>query len=173
MTGRSGTRRSVRASSWSSRLKKASRAGAVNSSGTHRRWRLDPEALAHLEEMYGPARDAFFSLLDQDEALTERLVPDLPVIKGQIVHAVREEMAVQLADIVMRRTPLYMSEALDSSALNACAAAVARELRWGKRETAAQIDRVELLLQAFRGPFHRQPALPAVTEWEPQRVSLS
>jgi len=125
--------------------------------GTHRRWRLNSDCMAHLEEAYGPARGAIFSLLDQDETLGARIVPDLPVIRGQIVHAVRAEMAVQLADVVMRRTPLYMSEFLDAPTLSACAAAVARELRWGKRETAAQIECVDLLLQRFRGPLQPQP----------------
>ncbi len=127
--------------------------------GAHRSWRLDADSMAHLEQMYGPGRGALFGLLDQDEGLATRVVPDLPVIKGQVVHAVRAEMAVQLADVVMRRTPLYLSEALDSSALGACATVVARELRWSKREIAAQIERVESLLRAFRGPLYSpQPA---------------
>jgi glycerol-3-phosphate dehydrogenase len=117
--------------------------------------------MAHLGEMYGPARAALFSLLDQDETLAARAVADLPVIRGQIVHAVRAEMAVQLADVLMRRTPLYLSEALDAPALGACAALVARELRWSKAETAAQIERVESLLHAFRGPLQAQ--LPTLT----------
>src|SRR5262249_25636628 len=67
-----------------------------------RGWRLDAEAMAHLEEMYGPERSALFSLLDRDETLTARMVPDMPVIRGQVLHSIRAEMAVQLADIVMR-----------------------------------------------------------------------
>jgi glycerol-3-phosphate dehydrogenase len=129
--------------------------------GAHRRWRLDADSMAHLGQMYGPARAALFSLLDQDETLASRVVADLPVIRAQIVHAVRAEMAVQLADVLMRRTPLYLSEALEGPALGACAALVARELRWGKGETAAQIERVESLLQGFRGPL--QAPTPALT----------
>jgi glycerol-3-phosphate dehydrogenase len=129
--------------------------------GAHKPWRLDADSMAHLGEMYGPARAALFSLLDQDETLAARAVADLPVIRGQIVHAVRAEMAVQLADVLMRRTPLYLSEALDAPALGACAALVARELRWSKAETAAQIERVESLLHAFRGPLQAQ--LPTLT----------
>jgi glycerol-3-phosphate dehydrogenase len=128
--------------------------------GARKRWRLDADSMAHLGEMYGPARAALFSLLDQDETLASRVVADLPVIRGQIVHAVRAEMAVQLADVLMRRTPLYLSEALDAPALGACAALVARELRWSKGETAAQVERVESLLQAFRGPLQAQQPAP-------------
>ena len=149
--------------------------GAAGSAGEgSRRWRLDTDSMTHLDEMYGPGRDGMFSLLDQDETLCARVVPDLPVIRGQIVHAVRSEMAVQLPDIVMRRTPLYMSEALDGVALNACAGVVARELRWSKRETAAQVELVESLLRGFRGPL--TPQQSAATPHESttqQRVSSS
>ena len=136
----------------------SARPGLEAGAGT--RWRLDADSMAHLREMYGPARAALFSLLDQDETLASRVVADLPVIRGQIVHAVRAEMAVQLADVLMRRTPLYLSEALDAPALGACAALVARELRWSKAETAAQIEHVESLLQAFRGPLQTQQPVP-------------
>lgn len=118
-----------------------------------RQWLLDADSVAHVEEMYGPGRDAVFALLDQDSTLAARVVPDLPVINAQIVQAVREEMAVQLADIVMRRTPLYLSETLDAPTLSACAAVAARELHWDRRETAHQIERVAALVHAFRGPL--------------------
>ena len=141
--------------------------------GARKRWRLDPDALAHLEEMYGPERGALFNLLDQDETLTARMVPDMPVIRAQILHAVRAEMAVQLADIVMRRTPLYLSETLDAVTLSACATIAARELRWDRQEIAAQIERVESLLRAFRGPLF-SPSVPAAPQWSGlQRASSS
>lgn len=139
-----------------------------------KRWRLDADSVSHLREMYGPARTALFSLLDRDETLASRVVADLPVIRAQIVHAVRAEMAVQLADVLMRRTPLYLSEALDGPALGACAALVARELRWSKAETAAQIERAESLLQGFRRPLQsQQPTLTAADRSPQPQVSPS
>jgi glycerol-3-phosphate dehydrogenase len=82
-----------------------------------------------------------------------RVVPDLPVVFGQIAHAVREEMAVHLWDVVRRRTPLYLSRSLDHAALVACASVMARELRWSPRTTAAEIDMTEAELVAFKGPL--------------------
>ncbi len=137
----------------------------------HRPWRLDADSLQSLRELYGPARGALFSLLDRDPALAGRVVADLPVIQAQIVHAARAEMAVQLADVVMRRTPLYLSESLDAAALNACAATLARELRWSQREIAAQVERVELLLQRFRGPLQTPVAGAADRSLQPQAFS--
>jgi glycerol-3-phosphate dehydrogenase len=148
-------------------------AGGREAAGIRRRWRLEADSMAHLDQMYGPGRSGLFGLLDQDESLGARVVPDLPVIRGQILHAVRAEMAVQLADIVMRRTPLYMSEALDSATLSACVAIAARELRWSQREMATQIELVESALQAFRGPLSHRPSEPATAAERQQRVSWS
>jgi hypothetical protein len=53
----------------------------------------------------------------------------------------------------MRRTPLYLSRALDRPALAACAATLARELRWSTKETGAQLDEAGRELAAFRGPL--------------------
>jgi glycerol-3-phosphate dehydrogenase len=88
-----------------------------------------------------------------DPLLAARIVPDLPVVLGQVVHAVREEMAMRLSDAVRRRTPLYLSTALDRSVLASCAATMARELRWSRRDVAAEIEATEAEIAAFRGPF--------------------
>jgi glycerol-3-phosphate dehydrogenase len=96
-------------------------------------------------------------LFDADPALAARVVPDLPVVFGQIVHAARHEMAMRLRDVVRRRTPLYLSRVLDRSVLAACAAVMARELRWNRRETAAEIDAAEAEIAAFRGPLRADP----------------
>lgn len=91
---------------------------------------------------------------DPDPTLAARVVPDQPITFAQIVQAVRHEMAVRLSDVVRRRTSLYLSMALDRSVLGSCAAAMARELRWTRRELAAEIESAEAELAAFRGPLH-------------------
>ncbi len=93
------------------------------------------------------------SVVDPDPTLAARVVPDQPVTFAQIVQAVRHEMAVRLSDIVRRRTSLYLSTMLDRSVLGSCAAAMARELRWTRRELAAEVDSAEAELVAFRGPL--------------------
>jgi glycerol-3-phosphate dehydrogenase len=80
-------------------------------------------------------------------------VPDLPVVLAQVAYAARAEMAVRLTDVVLRRTQLYLSRALDRSALAACAATLARELRWSTKETGAQLDEATRVLTTFRGPL--------------------
>lgn len=114
---------------------------------------LDRSILAHLEQCYGAAHRHVLALMAAEPALCARVVADLPVVLAQVVYAARAEMAVRLADVVMRRTPLYLSQALDRPALTACAAALARELRWSTKETGAQVDDAARRLAAFRGPL--------------------
>ena len=113
---------------------------------------LDRAVLAHLEQCYGAAHRHVLALMAAEPALCARVVADLPVVLAQIAYAARAEMAVRLADVVMRRTQLYLSQALDRPALTACAATLARELRWSTKETGAQVDEAVRLLAAFRGP---------------------
>jgi len=114
---------------------------------------LDPGVLIHLEESYGRARDSVLVLMREDATLTARVVPDLPVVMGQVLQAARAEMAMCLIDVIRRRTPLYLSAALDRSVLSACAGVMARELRWTRREIGAQIEEVEADIATFRGPL--------------------
>ncbi|MGH8180400.1 MAG: glycerol-3-phosphate dehydrogenase C-terminal domain-containing protein, partial [Steroidobacteraceae bacterium] len=114
---------------------------------------LDRAILAHLEQCYGAGHRHILTLLAAEPALGTRVVADLPVILAQVAYAARAEMAVRLADVVMRRTPLYLSRLLDRPALTACAATLARELRWSSKETGAQVDEATRQLAAFRGPL--------------------
>ena len=114
---------------------------------------LERPLLAHLEQCYGAAHRHVLALMAAEPSLATQVVPDLPVILAQVAYAARAEMAVRLADVVMRRTQLYLSLALDRPALTACAATLARELRWSTKETGAQVDEAARQLAAFRGPL--------------------
>ena len=112
---------------------------------------LEPALLAHLDELYGPSRRQVIALLREDPMFAARVVPDMSMVMGQVVYAVRDEMAVHLRDVVKRRLPLYMSNELDHAALLACATALARELHWSRREMMAEVEEVEAELALSRG----------------------
>ncbi|HEY1892342.1 MAG TPA: FAD-dependent oxidoreductase [Steroidobacteraceae bacterium] len=114
---------------------------------------LDRAVMAHLEQCYGAAHRHLLTLIATEPALVTRVVADLPVVLAQVAYAARAEMAVRLADVVLRRTPLYLSRVLDRQALTACGATLARELRWSTKETGAQVDEAARELAAFRGPL--------------------
>ena len=121
-------------------------------------------ALRHLGRVEPPALSrpeldtaAAHLPVDTDPTLAGRIVPDLPLTFAHIAHATRHEMAMRLGDVVRRRTPLYLSAALDRSVLASCAAVMARELRWNRREVAAELEAAAAELATFRGPLQADP----------------
>lgn len=61
----------------------------------------------HLAERYGSDAFAVADACRQEDAGFDRVLPDLPVCWGELAWLVREEMAMDLIDLAVRRTPLY------------------------------------------------------------------
>jgi glycerol-3-phosphate dehydrogenase len=112
-------------------------------------------------EARGIDAPAIIDLVEREPALAERVVPDIPIAKAQIVHAARSEMALCLWDVVRRRVPLYLSDMLDARVLEMCAELMARELGWDRGQTATQIEHATNQLQIFRGTAPPTPAAEA------------
>jgi glycerol-3-phosphate dehydrogenase len=100
--------------------------------------------------MYGGNAAAVLQLMAENPALSERVVPDLPVTQAQVVYATRTEMARHLWDVVRRRAPLYLSDELGERAIATCASLMQRELGWSRLETSRQIEATVAHLRAFR-----------------------
>ena len=90
---------------------------------------LDEDVLRGLTRLYGTRCAGVIALAVDRPALAERLAPDCPVIKAEIVHAVREEMAVSLADAVLRRTALAHTAPPGTDLVRAAAALMAARAR--------------------------------------------
>lgn len=101
-------------------------------------------------EVRGIDAPAIIELIEREPALGERVVPDFPIAKAQIVHAARHEMALSLWDVVRRRVPLYLSDMVDSRVLQTCAELMARELKWDPDTIAQQIEHTAAELDEFR-----------------------
>jgi glycerol-3-phosphate dehydrogenase len=76
--------------------------------------------------------------------------PDLPVIEAEVIHAVREEMAVTLLDVIQRRTELGAAGLPSMDTLQKCAELMARELGWSRERRECEI---ESIIHAY--PFER------------------
>lgn len=113
-------------------------------------------------EVRGIDAPAIVEIIEREPVLGERVVPDIPIAKAQIVYAARAEMALCLWDVVRRRVPLYLSDMLDSRVLETCAELMARELRWDSTHTRTQIEHATNQLQIFRGAASHIPAAEAV-----------
>ena len=78
----------------------------------------------------------------------ERLCPDNLEIVGQLHHAVREEMAVTLQDVLLRRTGIGQSACLGRDCAESIARRMAELCGWSRR-------RVDAELRAYRGHVER------------------
>jgi glycerol-3-phosphate dehydrogenase len=106
---------------------------------------LPTDTIPHLIAAYGSRyRDVLDVAAKRPEWRT-RIASDSPVIGAQLVHAVRSEMAVTLADGVIRRTPLGALGHPGEPALERAAAIVAAELRWPDERRRAEIAAVNNL----------------------------
>jgi glycerol-3-phosphate dehydrogenase len=98
----------------------------------------DLPSIEHLAHMYGSM------LPDMLEAANNRPELRAPVgtagdIGAQVLYAVREEMALTLADVVMRRTCIGQIGRPSADALDAASKIMAAELSWSEEKRAAEI----------------------------------
>lgn len=105
---------------------------------------LSAEAMKALVQNYGSAYKEVLKYVDEEPALGET-VGQSKVIKAEIVHAVREEMAQKLADVVFRRTDLGTAEYPGGSAVQTCANLMVREMGWDNSRVEKEIAEVKAL----------------------------
>jgi glycerol-3-phosphate dehydrogenase len=70
-------------------------------------------------------------------------LPGATTLKAEVLHAIREEMALTLADIVFRRTDLATGGHPGADALHESATLAAAALGWDERRRRAEIAAVE------------------------------
>lgn len=100
------------------------------------------ELVEHLARNYGARAGEVLALAAADPALAAPLRPDLPEIGAEVVHAARTEWAVELSDVVLRRTGLGQVGDPGLRALEAAARLLGGERGWDRAEALRQIDRV-------------------------------
>jgi glycerol-3-phosphate dehydrogenase len=79
---------------------------------------------------YGSQSDKILSLVAEDQVTAPALTEGSRYMKAEILHAVREEMAVGLNDVVFRRTELGAAQYPTREELEACADLMGDELGW-------------------------------------------
>src|SRR5262245_10001769 len=105
---------------------------------------LPSDTIPHLIGAYGSRFRDVLEIAATRPDLRTRIAKDSPVIGAQLVHAVRREMALTLADAVLRRTPIGALGDPGDDALAAAAAIVSAELGWSddrRREEIAAVKR--------------------------------
>ena len=100
-----------------------------------------------LAENYGTEWKLVLDLIRQDAALGKPV--DESSLLGEVLHAVKFEMAVTLLDVVRRRTDIGTARAPSSEVMQACGEVMAAELGWSEEELAQQLRDAAEYYQPF------------------------
>jgi glycerol-3-phosphate dehydrogenase len=114
---------------------------------------LPSDTIPHLIAAYGSRYRDVLEIAASRPDWRTRIARDSPVIGAELVRAARSEMAMTLADAVLRRTPLGAVGDPGDVALERAAAIVGAELKWPDarhREEIADVRRVYGTLNALK-----------------------
>ncbi len=128
----------------------------------------------HLQRRYGGETRVLDAMIDADPTLAEPLVEGLSYLRAEARYAVRYEMAVDLDDVLTRRTRARLL-ARDASAEAAAdvAALIAPELGWTAEEQQRQVDAYRASIEAERRAVSEVQAGPDSTATATKTVSTS
>jgi glycerol-3-phosphate dehydrogenase len=101
---------------------------------------LNKETIRHLAGNYGSEYHEILRFLETDPTLGEVISTGVPVLKAEVLHACREEMAMKLADVVFRRTELGRYGNLTDKCLHSCANIMAKELGWDRGRIQREVE---------------------------------
>lgn len=104
---------------------------------------VDSDAIPHLVAAYGSRYRDVLELASTRSEWRTRVAADSPVIGAELVWAARSEMAITLADAVIRRTPLGALGYPGDAALDRAAAIVGAELGWAEARIGHEIADVK------------------------------
>jgi glycerol-3-phosphate dehydrogenase len=104
---------------------------------------LDPTVIPRLARCYGSDLPALIRLIEATPALAAPLSPACGVTGAEIAYAARREMAVRLADAVVRRTDAGSAGHPGADAVRAAAAVMTAEHGWSTTRAAEEIAAVD------------------------------
>lgn len=101
------------------------------------------KAIWHLVYNYGTQYRNVLGMVDEDSGLGSFVNGSEEVLRAEVLHAIREESACHLDDIVLRRTDLGTLGDPGAQAIRDCAEIAARELGWDDFIRDNEIDRAQ------------------------------
>jgi glycerol-3-phosphate dehydrogenase len=102
--------------------------------------KLGKDVIEQLISNHGSAYRKIVRYAEENSELAERVLPSSKTIKAEVIHAVRDEMALKLSDVVRRRTELGSAECPADAALKTCAQLMAAELGWNAARIQKEIE---------------------------------
>ena len=94
-------------------------------------YNISEATVTHLLDRYGSLISEILEIITADPSMAQRLIPDLPYLKAEVLHAASHEGALSVEDVLLRRTRISF-EASDSglSAADTVAEIIGETLGW-------------------------------------------
>lgn len=100
---------------------------------------FDSNVIQSLLHNYGAKYDDVLKYIQEDSSWAET-VGDTLTIKAEIIHAVREEMAIKLGDVIFRRTDMGTGKYPNENTIQVSAEIMGNELGWSENQINSEID---------------------------------
>ena len=101
----------------------------------------DGEVEHHLLATYGNQAARILAYAEENPALGERIVPDLPYVMAEVVYSINHEMALTVSDVLIRRTHvIYETSDGGLSRARAVADLMASRLGWDESAIERQLS---------------------------------
>jgi glycerol-3-phosphate dehydrogenase len=98
--------------------------------------------LERLLRNYGSTHRHLLPYFSADQEWQQPVSAETDVTRAELVHAMRQEMACKLSDLVLRRTEIGSARQPDPATLHACARLMAVELGWDKKRMDQEVEEV-------------------------------
>jgi len=112
--------------------------------------RFIPSVIQHLIYSYGSNHSQIIKIIKKDKHLGTLLPQSKEVLRAEVIHAVREEMVVKLADLIFRRTDIGSAGEPGSDCLKECGSLMAKELGWNQKRKEEEIREVKKTYRPIR-----------------------
>ena len=103
---------------------------------------INERATEHLVYTYGSEYQKLVDCMVRQPDLARRIAPPLPVTFAEVEHAIHHEMALNLADVIGRRTELGSTGLPSMATLQKCASLLSREFQWNSEHQEQEISSV-------------------------------
>jgi len=104
---------------------------------------LDDKIIRHLIYNYGAVYPEILRSFERDFNREHKITDRLVVLRAEILHGVRHEMAQKLTDVVFRRTDLCTAGHCGDEILEFCSQVMGKELGWAQAKIQKELQEVQ------------------------------
>jgi glycerol-3-phosphate dehydrogenase len=103
---------------------------------------LDEAVLEACQMRYGSRLERIYELIEKLPKLANRITPEAPFCRAELVYAAKFEMARSLQDVLRRRIPLLLLTRLDEMTVRMAAQVTGKILNWSEQRKQEEVDSI-------------------------------